>query len=135
MRLTSAAPASTHPHLLGNYARAPVTFVRGEGSWLIDEHGERYLDCVAGLAVCTLGHAHPEIAEAVSRQARILAHCSNLYHHEPAGELATRLAELTGYERVFFCNSGTEANEAAIKLARKFAWRNGEPERNVIVAC
>ncbi|HTV74242.1 MAG TPA: acetylornithine transaminase, partial [Candidatus Acidoferrales bacterium] len=128
-------PVAPHPHLMANYAPAPVTFVRGEGCWLIDDRGERYLDCVAGIAVCALGHAHPEIAAAIATQAATLVHCSNLYRHEPAGVLATRLAELSGFERVFFCNSGTEANEAAIKLARKLAFRRGEPERNVILAC
>jgi acetylornithine/N-succinyldiaminopimelate aminotransferase len=124
-----------HPHLLSNYGRAPITFVRGEGVRLIDENGERYLDCVAGIAVCALGHAHPSIAQAVAMQAATLVHCSNLYHHEPAGTLATRLATLSGFERVFFCNSGAEANESAIKLARKLAHRRGQTERNVILAC
>ncbi|HEY0797734.1 MAG TPA: aspartate aminotransferase family protein [Candidatus Baltobacteraceae bacterium] len=136
---TTAAPPSApvvqHPHLLANYARMPVNFVRGEGCWLIDDRGERYLDCVAGIAVCALGHAHTGIVGAIAAQAATLVHCSNLYNHEPAGELATRLAELSGFERVFFCNSGTEANEAAIKLARKLAFRRSEPERNVILAC
>jgi predicted acetylornithine/succinylornithine family transaminase len=128
-------PVAQHPHLLANYARAPVTFVRGEGCWLIDDRGERYLDCVAGIAVCALGHAHSGIVGAIAAQAATLVHCSNLYNHEPAGELANRLAALSGLERVFFCNSGTEANEAAIKLARKLAFRRGEPRRNVILAC
>jgi acetylornithine/N-succinyldiaminopimelate aminotransferase len=121
--------------LLANYSRAPVTFVRGEGCTLIDERGERYLDFVAGLAVCALGHAHPEIARAIGVQAARLVHCSNLYGHEPAGELAAELARRSGFARVFFCNSGTEANEAAIKLARKWAYRRGEPERTTILAC
>src|SRR5581483_11350627 len=75
----TAVPSTTpreHPHLLANYARAPLNFVRGEGSWLIDEQGDRYLDCVAGLAVCALGHAHPRIAQAVAKQAETLVHCS-----------------------------------------------------------
>jgi acetylornithine/N-succinyldiaminopimelate aminotransferase len=128
-------PVAQHPHLLANYARAPVTFVRGEGCWLIDDRGERYLDCVAGIAVCALGHAHSGIVGAIAAQAATLVHCSNLYNHEPAGELANRLAALSRFERVFFCNSGTEANEAAIKLARKLAFRRGERARNVILAC
>lgn len=131
----NAAALVPHPHLLANYARAPLTFVRGEGCWLIDDRGERYLDCVAGIAVCALGHSHPGIVGVIAAQAATLVHCSNLYNHEPAGTLATRLAELSGLERVFFCNSGTEANEAAIKLARKRAYRLGQPERNVILAC
>lgn len=128
-------PVIEHPHLLKNYNRAPVTFVRGEGTWLIDDRGERYLDLVAGIAVCALGHAHPAIVGAIAAQASTLVHSSNLYYHEPAGELANKLAALSGFERVFFCNSGTEANEAAIKLARKRAFRLGQLDRNVIVAC
>lgn len=128
-------PAIEHPHLMKNYNRAPVNFVRGEGVWLIDQSGERYLDLVAGIAVCALGHAHPAIVGAIAAQAATLVHCSNLYHYEPAGELANKLAALSGFDRVFFCNSGTEANEAAIKLARKRAFRLGQTDRNVIVAC
>ncbi|MGH7728149.1 MAG: aspartate aminotransferase family protein [Vulcanimicrobiaceae bacterium] len=128
------AARAEHPHLLANYARAPLDFVRGEGCELIDASGDRYLDFVAGIGVCALGHAHPAIAEAVAAQARTLVHCSNLYHHEPAGALANELAELSGFERVFFCNSGTEAIEAAIKLARKHHFRSGSARRT-IVAC
>ena len=124
-----------HPHLMANYARAEINIVRGEGVYLYDESGNRYIDMVAGLAVVALGHAHPRITRAVADQAATLVHCSNLYHHEPAGILADRLAELSGFDAVFFCNSGTEANEAAIKLARKFAWYKGEKERTTILAC
>jgi acetylornithine/N-succinyldiaminopimelate aminotransferase len=123
-----------HPHLLANYRRAPVTFVRGEGCELIDEAGVRYLDFTAGIAACALGHAHPAIATAVADQARSLVHCSNLYNHEPAGTLASELARRSGFARVFFCNSGTEANEAAIKLARKHAYRRGDARRTIL-AC
>ncbi len=122
-------------HLFANYARAPVTFVRGEGCELIDDRGERYLDFVAGIAVCALGHAHPLIGDAVSEQARTLVHCSNLYAHEPAGRLADELSKRSGFGRVFFCNSGAEANEAAIKFARKHAFRRGETKRNKIITC
>ena len=108
--------------------------MRGEGVYLFDESGNRYIDLVAGIAVCALGHAHPRITRAIADQAATLVHCSNLYHHEPAGTLADRLAELSGFDAVFFCNSGTEANEAAIKLARKLAWRKGEKERTTILA-
>ena len=128
-------PVVEHPHLLKNYTRAPITIVRGEGTWLIDDRGDRYLDLVAGIAVCALGHAHPAIVGAIAAQASTLVHCSNLYHHEPAGELANKLALASGFERVFFCNSGTEANEAAIKLVRKRAFRLGQKDRNVILAC
>lgn len=121
--------------LLENYRRAPVTFVAGEGCSLIDERGERYLDCIGGIAVCALGHAHPAVTAAISEQAGKLVHASNLFGHEPAATLAKELARRSGFERVFFCNSGTEANEAAIKLARKFAHRSGQPERKTIVSC
>jgi len=123
-----------HPHLMQNYGRLELNIVRGEGCWLFDESGNAYLDLVAGIAVCALGHAHPRITRAIAEQAATLVHVSNLVHHEPAGTLADRLAELAGFDAVFFCNSGAEANEAAIKLARKHAWRNGERERNVILA-
>ncbi|MBD5604691.1 MAG: aspartate aminotransferase family protein [Candidatus Eremiobacteraeota bacterium] len=122
-------------HLLQNYARAPIAIVRGEGCELIDANGTRYLDMVAGIAVCALGHAHPAITEAVAKQAATLVQASNLFYHEPAGTLANELARRSGLERVFFCNSGTEANEAAIKLARKLAFRKGETQRRTILAC
>lgn len=121
--------------LLENYRRAPVTFVAGEGCELIDDRGERYLDCIGGIAVCALGHAHPAITAAVARQAGKLVHVSNLFGHEPAATLAKALAGQSGFERVFFCNSGTEANEAAIKLARKFAHRRAEAQRKTILSC
>ena len=121
--------------LLENYKRAPITFVAGEGCELIDENGERYLDCIGGIAVCALGHAHPAITAAVCEQAGKLVHASNLFSHEPASTLARELAKRSGFERVFFCNSGTEANEAAIKLARKFAHRSGQPARKTILSC
>lgn len=124
-----------HAHLMNNYNRLEINFVRGEGVYLYDESGNAYLDLVAGIAVCALGHAHPRIARAIADQAATLVHCSNLFHHEPAGTLADRLAELAGFDTVFFSNSGAEANEAAIKLARKHAWRKGETERTTILAC
>ena len=123
-----------HPHVMANYGRLEVNIVRGDGCRLYDESGNAYLDLVAGIAVCALGHAHPRIARAIAEQAATLVHVSNLVHHEPAGTLADRLAELSGFDAVFFCNSGTEANEAAIKLARKHAWRRGEKNRNVVLA-
>jgi acetylornithine/N-succinyldiaminopimelate aminotransferase len=123
------------PALLPTYDRAPVTIVAGEGCELIDDRGRRYLDFVAGIAVCALGHAHPAIADAVAEQASRLVHVSNLYHHQPSEALAEKLVELSGLTGVFFCNSGTEANEAAIKLSRKLAHRNGHPQRRTILAC
>ncbi len=121
--------------LLPTYNRAPITIVAGEGCELIDDRGRRYLDCIAGIAVCVLGHAHPAIADAVAQQARKLVHASNLYYHEPSGSLARELVSRAGMHGAFFCNSGTEANEAAIKLARKSAYRRGETQRNAILAC
>lgn len=121
--------------LLANYNRAAVTFVRGEGCYLYDDEEKKYLDCIAGIAVCALGHCHPWISQAIAQQARTLVHVSNLYYHEPAGTLARELVERSGLGRAFFCNSGAEANEAAIKLARKRAFRLGQPERIKIVAC
>jgi predicted acetylornithine/succinylornithine family transaminase len=119
---------------MATYRRLEMNIVRGEGCWLFDESGNAYLDLVAGIAVCALGHAHPRIARAIAEQAATLVHVSNLVYQEPAGTLADRLAALSGFDTVFFCNSGAEANEAAIKLARKHAYRRGEPARNVILA-
>ncbi len=129
-----ARVVTRHPHLMRNYRQSEINIVRGDGCWLFDESGNAYLDLVAGIAVCALGHAHPRITRAIADQAATLVHVSNLVYHEPAGTLADRLAELSGFESVFFCNSGAEANEAAIKLARKHAWRAGQTERNVILA-
>jgi acetylornithine/N-succinyldiaminopimelate aminotransferase len=121
--------------LLPTYNRAPITIVAGDGCELIDDRGQRYLDCIAGIAVCVLGHAHPAIADAVAQQAHRLVHASNLYYHEPSGSLARELVSRAGMHGAFFCNSGTEANEAAIKLARKWAYRRGETRRSTILAC
>jgi acetylornithine/N-succinyldiaminopimelate aminotransferase len=122
-------------NLLANYRRAPVTFVSGKGCELFDENGVAYLDMIGGIATCALGHAHPAITQAVTEQAQKLVHCSNLFGHEPASTLAAELARRSGFDRVFFCNSGTEANEAAIKLARKYAHRSGMRKRKTIVSC
>lgn len=122
-------------HLLQNYRSAPVTIVRGEGCYLVDDAGTRYLDMIGGIAVCALGHAYPGIADAIAQQARTLVQASNLFGHEPARSLANELAKRSGFDRVFFCNSGAEANEAAIKLARKFAYRNGQTQRRTILSC
>jgi len=103
------------------YASLPVRFIKGEGSWLFDDKGDKYLDALSGIAVCGLGHANPEIAEAISKQAHTLVHTSNLYHIDQQENLADKLCELTGMQDVFFANSGAEANEAAIKIARRFA--------------
>ncbi|MGA1370420.1 MAG: aspartate aminotransferase family protein [Pseudomonadales bacterium] len=105
-------------HLMETYKRLPVAFARGEGSWLVDTEGRRYLDALTGIAVCGLGHAHPRVTRAIAEQASTLLHTSNLYRIPLQEQLADRLCSLSGMERVFFANSGAEANEAAIKIAR-----------------
>jgi acetylornithine/N-succinyldiaminopimelate aminotransferase len=105
---------------MSTYARLPVEFERGEGIWLWDTEGRQYLDALSGIAVCGLGHAHPDVARAIAEQAGRLVHTSNLYGIAHQGKLADRLCSLSGMERVFFCNSGAEANEAAIKIARLY---------------
>lgn len=118
-KVTSAKVASLYDaHVLKNYGPAPCALVRGEGSHVWDAEGRRYLDFLSGIAVNTLGHAHPRWVAAVREQAGALAHVSNLFHNEPQGRLAARLCERAGPGRVFFCNSGAEANEFLIKLAR-----------------
>ncbi|MGB7135457.1 MAG: aspartate aminotransferase family protein [Acidobacteriaceae bacterium] len=107
--------------LLGTYDRYPLLFVRGEGVHLIDERGEWYLDLLSGIGVNALGYAHPAIEKAIAEQSRKLIHTSNLYYHEGQAALALRLTEATGMDRAFFSNSGAEANEAALKLARAYA--------------
>jgi acetylornithine/N-succinyldiaminopimelate aminotransferase len=107
-------------HLMATYARLPVQFERGEGVWLWDTEGRQYLDALSGIAVCALGHAHPGVAQAIADQARRLVHTSNLYGITLQEQLAERLCKLSGMERAFFCNSGAEANEAAIKIARLY---------------
>ncbi len=116
-----APPTLDHCPLMPTYGAPTVQFVRGSGTELWDRDGRRYLDFLAGLAVVSLGHAHPEVADALAEQARTLLHVSNLFGTEPAGEVAITLDRLVGGGgQVFFCNSGAEANEAAIKLARKW---------------
>ena len=105
---------------MNTYARLPVAFTRGEGVWLWDEQGKRYLDAVAGVAVNGLGHAHPKLVQAICEQAKALIHSSNLYQIPKQEQLGAKLAQLAGMDKVFLCNSGAEANEAAIKLARLY---------------
>ena len=106
--------------IMNTYGRLPVTFVSGKGSWLEDDQGRRYLDALSGIAVCGLGHAHPAVTQAITQQAVQLIHTSNLYSIARQQELAEALVGLSNMQNVFFSNSGAEANEAAIKLARKF---------------
>ena len=119
-------------YLMQTGRRLPVTFVRGQGCLVYDDAGREYLDLVAGIAVNLLGHAHPQVVAAVTAQASTLIHTSNLYFTQPQVELAQRLVELSFPSRVFFCNSGAEANEAAIKLARKWGTRNREGAFEII---
>ena len=120
-------------HLMPTYARQPVTFVSGEGCWLTDERGKRYLDGVAGIAVCNLGHCHPAVTRTLSEQAATLIHTSNLYRIPVQEQLADLLCQLSGMENVFFSNSGAEANEAAIKLARLFGHRKQVDNPAIVV--
>jgi acetylornithine aminotransferase len=113
------------PHLMNNYNRQPIAFTHGEGSYLFDEQGRRYLDALGGIAVNTLGHAHPRLVKAVSEQVGRLIHTSNIYRVREQEQLADRLAGLARMDEVFFCNSGCEANEAAIKLARMYGHQKG----------
>ena len=125
-------PELADRYLMQTGRRLPVTFVRGHGCLVYDETGREYLDLVAGIAVNLLGHAHPEVAAALAAQTKALIHTSNLYYTQPQVELARRLVELSFPSRVFFCNSGAEANEAAIKLARKWGTRNRDGAFQII---
>lgn len=118
---------------MNTYQRLPVTFVKGSGVWLWDNEGNRYLDALSGIAVCGLGHCHPVLAQALSHQAETLIHTSNLYHIENQELLGEKLALLSGMDKVFFCNSGAEANEAAIKLARLYGHNKGIELPTIIV--
>jgi acetylornithine aminotransferase/acetylornithine/N-succinyldiaminopimelate aminotransferase len=119
-------------YVLQTYRRQPVTFVRGDGVRLFDADGREYLDLLSGIGVASLGHAHPGLARAVADQARTLLHTSNLFFHPLQGQLAERLARLSGLPRAFFCNSGTEAVEACLKFARRYWYTRGEPRAEFI---
>jgi len=120
--------------IVATYKRLPVVLTRGDGCTLWDESGRAYLDFVAGIAVCNLGHAHPAVTRAVAEQAARLVHVSNLFYTEPQADVAALLVENSFADRVFFCNSGAEANEAAIKLARKYFYEKGDSDRYRIIA-
>ncbi|MGH9659335.1 MAG: aspartate aminotransferase family protein [Bryobacteraceae bacterium] len=130
-----SAPAADleSQYLLQNYARYPLTIARGKGVWVYDPAGKRYLDFLSGIGVSALGHAHPRIVRAIRDQAAKLIHCSNLYYHEYQGPLAKKLAEVSGLARTFFCNSGTEAIECALKMARAHG-TGRSPEKYEIIA-
>lgn len=133
--MTSPDTARLYEHyLMGMYRPQPLSFVRGQGCRLWDEAGQEYLDFVAGIAVTSVGHSHPKVVTAIQRQAAKLVHTSNLYYIEAQGRLAERLASLSFGDRCFFGNSGTEANEAAIKLARKWAGLQQPQRGKTIVA-
>ena len=123
---TAAVPSD---HIMGVYNRAPLAFERGRGAWLYTADGEAYLDCVGGIAVTGLGHAHPKVVQALKDQAEKLWHVSNIFRIPGQEALATKLCEATFADAVFFTNSGTEAVECALKAARKYHWANGEPDR------
>ena len=121
-------------HVLQTYKRQPVVFVRGEGTRLFDETGKRYLDFISGIGVCVLGHAHPGLAAVIADQAKTLIHISNLYYHPLQGQLAAKLAAMSGLQRTFFCNSGTEAVEACLKFSRRYWYSRGVKDRTHYVA-
>src|SRR5947199_4363363 len=119
-------------HVLQTYRRQPVTFVRGQGVRLFDAEGREYIDLLSGIGVAALGHAHKGLARAVSDQADTLIHTSNLFFHPLQGQLAERLANLSGLPRAFFCNSGTEAVEACLKFARRYWYTRGDVRTEII---
>jgi len=121
-------------YMFQTYGRFPITLVRGEGCRVWDDEGNTYLDFVAGIAVCSLGHSSPVVTRALAKQAEKLVHVSNLYYTEPQTDLAQLLVENSFADRVFFCNSGAEANEAAIKLARRYSMEKFGPNRHVIIS-
>ena len=120
-------------HVMNTYARQPVAFARGQGVWLWDEAGKKYLDALAGIAVNTLGHNHPRLVRALSEQIARVMHTSNLFRIPLQEAAADRVAEITGLDEVFFCNSGLEANECALKVARKYGHDRGVAEPAIIV--
>ncbi|MEI6738617.1 MAG: aminotransferase class III-fold pyridoxal phosphate-dependent enzyme, partial [Pseudomonadota bacterium] len=121
------------PHLMNTYGRLPVAFSHGVACRLFDEQGKSYLDALAGIAVNTLGHAHPHFSRVLAEQIPRLIHVSNLYHIREAERLSDRLSALANMDEVFFCNSGCEANEAAIKLARLYGHQQGIDQPAIIV--
>lgn len=136
MNNVTLAPVQTDQpsHLMPVFGRQPISFVRGRGAYLYTEDGTEYLDALTGIAVCGLGHAHPEIAAAIADQAATLIHTSNLFEVPWQTAAAQKLAEVAGMEEVFFSNSGAESNEGAIKIARKFGYLQGIANPKIIVA-
>lgn len=124
----------TQTYIMPTYGRYPIALVKGQGVKVWDAEGKEYLDFLGGIAVNVLGHSHPAVVEAIAEQAGKLMHTSNLYYTEPGAELAALLVENGGLDKVFFCNSGAEANEGAFKLARKYQWRRGRKQRTKIIS-
>ncbi|HEX6897283.1 MAG TPA: aminotransferase class III-fold pyridoxal phosphate-dependent enzyme, partial [Bryobacteraceae bacterium] len=119
-------------YLLQNYARYPLLLHRGKGSYVYDAAGKRYLDFITGIGVNALGHAHPRLVKCIREQAALMLHCSNLYYHEYQGPLAERLAKISGLQRTFFCNSGTEAMEGALKMIRSHGRKSAAEKYEVV---
>ena len=128
-----ASMAVSQSAVMKTYGRAELAFVSGEGCWLVTDDGSRYLDCASGIAVNTLGHSHPGLVAALREQAGKLWHTSNLYRIPGQERVAAKLAALTGLDQVYFCNSGAEANESAVKIARRAMHERGEPDRMTIL--
>ena len=123
----------TEKHVSGTYGRYPIALIKGKGSKVWDKSGKQYIDFVSGLAVNNLGHCHPSVVAAIKKQAEKLIHVSNLYHIEPQSQLAEKLTSVSFADKIFFCNSGTEAIESAIKLARKYFFDQGQSGRTEII--
>ena len=128
-----AVPASTEPHVMNTYGRLPMALSHGRGCWVWDTDGKKYLDGLGGIAVNTLGHAHPKLVPALQDQIGKLIHCSNYYQMPMQERLAARLCELSGLTNVFFCSTGLEANEAALKIARKYGHDKGIDRPEIVV--
>ena len=128
-----ASMAGSQSAVMKTYGRAELAFVSGDGCWLVTDDGSRYLDCASGIAVNTLGHSHPGLVAALREQAGKLWHTSNLYRIPGQERVAAKLAALTGLDQVYFCNSGAEANESAVKIARRAMHERGEPDRMTIL--
>jgi len=130
--MTALIEASS-PHVMNTYGRLPIAMSHGQGAWVWDVNGRKYLDGLAGIAVNTLGHNHPKLVPALQEQIAKLIHCCNYYHVPGQEALAAKLVEFSGMSNVFFCSTGLEANEAAIKLARKFGHDKGIEKPEIVV--
>src|SRR5918996_1228585 len=132
--MTSQVKELESKHIVQTYRRTPIVLVRGKGVRVYDAEGREYLDLLAGIGVGALGHGHEGLARAIAAQSREMIHCSNLFFHPLQGQVAERLAKLSGLSRAFFCNSGAEAVEACLKFARRFWHTKGEKDRSEILA-